>query len=267
MVVALGLVPLLWFGGDGWGSGNGWHGANVAQVAASTAWTTRFEDAVASAVDVVPAPVWILAVAGRASAWRRRERELLVLTAAALTWWAIVVGMAVFLRYAALGRFFLPTAAVACALAGVGAVRLVTAPSAAPARVAIATVLLVASAPLLAARVTGLADVVDEVRTRGLLDESIDVALREAGGHAVLADCDVIVLDSVPLLQPSLAWKADVPLRRVWSSAPTDRTYAVFAAPLGAEDRRVSALPSADRTVLARTDAWVVHAVGCAAGR
>jgi hypothetical protein len=175
--------------------------------------------------------------------------------------------MAVFLRYAALGRFFLPTAAVACVLAGVGAVRLVTAPASAPARLAVATVVVVLSAPLLAPRVTGLADVVDEVTTRATLDESIEVAVDAAGGPEVLAQCDVIVLDGVPLLQPALAWKVDLPLRRVWVAAPTDRSYAILTAPLGNEDRRVRALPSGEQTQLARTDAWVVHAVGCAAGR
>ena len=58
---------------------------------------------------------------GAAGAWRAGDRSRALLGGAALTWSALVVAMAAALGYAAISRFFLAAAAVACALAGAGA--------------------------------------------------------------------------------------------------------------------------------------------------
>ena len=70
---ALVSVPLLWFGGDWWGSGDPWHGADAAQVASGTA-ADRFGLAAERAAKAVVPPAWVGPAAALLSAPRRRDR-------------------------------------------------------------------------------------------------------------------------------------------------------------------------------------------------
>ena len=123
-VALLGLVPILWFGGDWWGSGSPWHGADAARVVASDGH--RFVDALARVRDMVPWVAWLAAAFALVRAVRQRNRVVLALAGVAAAWSLLVVAMSAVLGYAALSRFLLPAAAIVCVLAGVGAVWAVT---------------------------------------------------------------------------------------------------------------------------------------------
>ena len=122
---ALAVVPVLWFGADWWGSGDVWHGAAAAQVE-SSGLADRLSLVWDRTARMVVTPAWPAAAAALVTAWRRRERTLLVLGAGAAAWLLLVGTMSVTLGYAALSRFLLPAAAIVCVLAGVGVVRLVS---------------------------------------------------------------------------------------------------------------------------------------------
>ncbi len=148
-VVAVALVPVLWFGGDWWGSGDPWHGAEAAQVGAGSA-IDRFDDALTRVFEVVVLPAWIFAGAALVDAARRRERPLLVVGIGTFAWCGLVVVMAVAFKYAALSRFLLPAGALVCVLAGIGVVRMFAAITRGGARVAFVGVALVLAVPMIA---------------------------------------------------------------------------------------------------------------------
>ena len=74
-VALLGLVPILWFGGDWWGSGSPWHGADAARVVASEGH--RFVDALRRVRDMVPWVAWLAAAFALVRAVRQRDRVVL----------------------------------------------------------------------------------------------------------------------------------------------------------------------------------------------
>jgi hypothetical protein len=147
-------LPALWFGPDWYSTGDPFH-QSVASRTSREALTTPHDLAGATrvvtrrALAVLPASVWILAAAGVAAGAWRRDRGVLALAGAALGWNAIVLALTT-RGYAGLGRFTLPAAAIACALAGVGAAALLGAVRSPSARVALAVVLAALAGPGLA---------------------------------------------------------------------------------------------------------------------
>jgi len=256
-VTALVSVPVLWFVPDRIGSGSAVHGAAHAQVLAEEPVGSRLADGAATALGMVPLPVWALAAVAVVAAWRRRDPMPAAVAAAALAWTALVVGMAALLGYAAISRFFLPAAAVACALAGAG---LVPATTWARRRgAATAVVLAVLAALLVAPRVLGVGDVLGEVADRGRLEEDLDATVEAAGGTAALARCGSAVVTARTLLRSAAAWKLDLPLHRVERAVPGRRAVLL----LQSEAASARARRQPETVALAQGQRWSAFADRC----
>ncbi|HEY8527378.1 MAG TPA: hypothetical protein VIL48_20600 [Acidimicrobiales bacterium] len=305
IVALLVAVPVLWFGGDWWGSGSPWHGADAAQVVSGTA-ADRFGLAFERMVKVVVPPAWVLAGVAVAGAWRRRDRVLPALAGGALAWFALVVGMSVALRYAALSRFLLPGAVLLCVLAGIGAVRAVTWAAeravgavASPAgtdrrrrRVAVAgavAVAVIGSLPAVLPRVLAFGALADEIAMRARLERSLDEALDRAGGPDAVLACGRVVISTSDVPRMALAWKLAVPLHDV-DRRLRGEPGVVFAQRGGRLDRELGAALGAGEgtggqegaagregaggsgsggravTLVARSAEWTVYGVGCPEG-
>ncbi|RPI11670.1 MAG: hypothetical protein EHM63_01350 [Actinobacteria bacterium] len=261
-VIAVAVVPVLWFGGDWWGSSDPWHGAEAAQVGSGSA-IDRFEDAITRVFEVVVLPAWIFAGAALVSAVRRRERTLVVIGIGTLVWCALVVVMAVGFKYAALSRFLLPAAALVCVLAGIGVVRTFRAVPLGGARVAFVVLALAFAVPMIAARAVGISDVVDQIEARGDLAADLDGAIAEAGGVDAMLACITVAIDDASLLRPQLAWELDVPIRRVVNTAlPMAGPAVVFAITDGANDEALRAPGSGARSIVT-SGSWSVYDIGC----
>ncbi|HEX5367459.1 MAG TPA: hypothetical protein VFW63_12450 [Acidimicrobiales bacterium] len=254
-------VPVLWLGGDWWGSGDAWHGADAARVVAGTpgeraswAWQ-RVARAVAS-------PAWPAAAAAVATAWRRREAALLVLAAGAVAWSALVAAMSVTLGYAALSRFLLPAAAALCVLAGVGVVRVVAAARGRAGARAVVALLLAAAVPPVLARATSIGTVAEGVASRARLEADLDVVIDRAGGPGALLACGGVAIRPSDVPRVALAWKLDVPLRRV-DGRLGDRPGVVLVGAGEDEAARLAAAGDDGVAELARSSRWVAHAVAC----
>ena len=261
-MVAVAVVPVLWFGGDWWGSGDPWHGAEAAQVGAGSA-IDRFEDALTRVFEVVVLPAWIFAGAALVSAIRRRERTLLVLGIGTFAWCGLVVVMAVAFSYAALSRFLLPAGVLVCVLAGVGVVRTFAAIPRGAGRIAFVVVSVALAGPMIVARAVGIGDVVDQLRNRGELAVDLEGAIADAGGVDAVLACATVSIDGASLLRPQLAWELDVPIKRVLVTAvPQTGPAMVFAIAGGADDRAMRAMGSSAGFVV-RSGTWSIYEIGC----
>lgn len=260
-IAAVASLPVLWFVPDWIGSGSPFHGAAAAQVLADEPTGARLADSLSTFAGVVPVPVWLLAGAGVAWAWRRGERVPAALAVAALAWATLVVGMAAAAGYAAISRFFLPAAAVLVALAGSGVAELARrARSCADRRtvLAAAAVAVLGVASVLP-RAAGLADIADEVADRGRLEDDLDRTIDQAGGAGALRECGAAVVTARTLLRSATAWKLDLALGDV------ERAVADRPAVLLLESARATRLArAAPGTVeLAAGDRWTAFAARC----
>lgn len=263
-IAATAVIPLLWFGGDWWGSGNAWHGADIAQVVGGDE-ATRLSGALERVGAMVVVPVWALAGVAIGAALRTRHRLTLVVGAAAVAWAAVVVAMCVTLGYAALSRFLLPSAALVCVLAAAGTARIVAAARAAPARALAITVVAAIVLGFAWARLASLDDLIDDGRTRARLDDDVGEAVESAGGAAFVLGCGEIAIDRSGLANavlPALAWRLDVPLGRVRESLPGP-TGVVIARIGTAQDSTFAESDSPGVRPLARSRHWAVYALGC----
>ncbi len=118
LVPALPVVPLLWFGGDRLASGNALAGAATAQVLVGTA-AQRLVVGLDGALAMVPVAVWVAAAVAVVWGAHRRRLAPALLAGAALAWAGLVAAMAARFGYAAIGRFYAPSAALLCVAAGV----------------------------------------------------------------------------------------------------------------------------------------------------
>lgn len=121
-VPAAGLVatvPMLWLGGDWWGSGDPFHAERVASAISRGGDGLQPEQL----VHVFGLPLLALAVAACMLGWRAGRRTPAALGGAALAWVACVV-IPEMSGSAASNRFLAPVVGVVCVLAGVGAVEL-----------------------------------------------------------------------------------------------------------------------------------------------
>lgn len=261
-VTLLVAVPVVWFGGDWWGSGSPWHGADAARVVASQGH--RFGDAVRRATDMVPWVAWIATAYALARALRRRDRVVPMLAALALAWSALVVAMSAVFGYAALTRFFLPAAAIACVLAGAGTVWAVTtlwcrAPI-------LAVVVVVIAGIGVGVRASAFPALFDEVDMRDHLVHSLDTAIDRAGGVDAIVGCDGIAISSADVPRVALAWKLDRPMVDIGASLPPGGGV-IFVGRDATGARREAKVErrfGADAiTVVARSADWTVLSVGC----
>lgn len=258
-------LPVLWFGADWWGSGQALHGADVAQVDAQD--TDRLPTGLRRATGSVPAVVWAAALAGAVLAARARDRAVLVASAAALAWLAIVVAMAVAFGYAAIGRFHLPAAAVLCVLAAVGVVRTVRTVPGGHWRTAAITAVVVVGVAGLAGRTSGLAELGRDVAARAAVEEDLDQAIEAAGGgSAVATGCGRVVTDDPSIPRVAVAWKLDLPLHRVDGvRSPVDGPATAVVRTDGRIGRAYAA--GAPGVVeRGRAGRWTIYTVGCPPG-
>jgi hypothetical protein len=264
-VALLAVVPVLWFGGDWWGSGDWWHGADVAQVARGGA-AARFDRALDRAGEMVPWPVWCATVWGLVAVVRARARPQLALGVIAVAWTAMVAGLALVLRYAALGRFFLVPAAITAIGAGLGVRAAVDGVRTGSGRWRVVPALvLVALVPFLWPRVHVLDLFTDESPTRARFERDLDDAVAAAGGRERVAACGQVSVENRDLAiaaRPALAWELDLPL----SSVSSDLVLAPAVALVqdgSLQDRRLAAAPADQVQLLGRSAEWAVYAVGC----
>ena len=145
LAAAVAIPPILWLGGDLWGSGNALYGARSAQTI-----TREAHESVGSVLSqgfgggLLALP--LLAAIAVLRALPRREGAVLVPAAVAAGWIALVLALTA-LGYPASGRFLVAPEALLCTLAGAGGVALVAAARGRPAAtVAAACVLLAACA-------------------------------------------------------------------------------------------------------------------------
>jgi hypothetical protein len=261
-VALLVAVPVLWFGGDWWGSGSPWHGADAARVVASDGH--RLVDALARVVDMVPWIAWIAAVYAVVRAVRRHERVVPMLAALAAAWTFLVVAMSAGFGYAALSRFFLPAAAIVAVLAGAGAVWAVTALwRHSHGLVVVAVVVALVSVGI---RVAAFPALFDELEMRNHLVQELDPAIDRAGGVDAVVACGPLAISSSDVPRVALAWKLDVPMSRIDRSLP-DQGGIVFVGHGASGARREARVerrfgPDAV-TVAARSADWTVLSVGC----
>jgi hypothetical protein len=259
------LVPLLWFGGDLWGSGSAWQGAGAAQVIEDPAWErlTRALDHVAKSV---VAPVWIAASVAVVSAWRRREQALLWMAGGAMAWNALVVVMSVGLRYAALSRFLLPSAALVCVLAGIGAVRAVQAARGHTGRAVVLGAVVLLTLPLVVTRILAFDALFVDIGDRAGSEDQLHEAIEHAGGAAALVDaCDQVAVERSSLPQAALTWQLEVPLAAV-RRAPVAGSHVELVRRDGELFRRFDEVDPARWDVLGGSEDWVVVAVDCPQG-
>lgn len=259
VVTVLALVPVLWFGFDWWGSGSPLHGAGTAQVAAGASILDRTGEALLVAAEMVAAPVWLGAAVGLASGRRRGESGLLVLAGGAVAWSALVIAMAAVFGYAALSRFFLPSAAVACVLASVGLIRLLRAPPDSQRR-AMTMAVVALAALLLVPRIVGVPSVLAEAADRAPVEDDLDVVL-DAVGRDRLLSCGALAVDGVGLLRTAVAWKLDVPHHRVTLDLGTSSTGVMVMRSGGPRDEAISRQDHT--TPIVRSTHWVALAINC----
>jgi hypothetical protein len=262
IVLTLITVPTLWFGGDWWGSGDWWHGADVAQVSSGDA-VRRLGRAGERAAEMLPWPLWIPACVTVVMAWRRRQREQLALVAIAVGWTALVITMSVAFRFAALGRFFLVGAGIACVCVGLGVATIVEAVRDSRRWALAVGVLLVVCAFGIWPRAHILSRFAEETAERARFEHDLDDAIASAGGRDAVLACGPVVIENAGLAvpaRPALAWKLDVTLSDVWSVGRLSRgvTVAQRGSPL---DLRLST--TARTRELGHTPVWAVFAIEC----
>lgn len=200
----LALVPLLWLGPPGL-TGDPFAASSTAGTGHHLhhpAWT-----ALRRGLRLASTPVWVLALA--ALVLRPRDRVLQALALGAAAWLALIVVMTA-AGYAGEARYMLPTAAVACVLAAVGAVALVQ-------RARWLGALAVLIALLLGASRAGTVDdqVREGVRVAHVADQ-LRGAVAQAGGTAAVRRCALggwLAINHTT--RTTLAWELRVPLDRV----------------------------------------------------
>ena len=261
-VALLVAVPVLWFGGDWWGSGSPWHGADAARVVASDGH--RFVDALARVVDMVPWIAWITAAYAVVRALCRHDRAVPMLAVLAAAWTFLVVAMSAVFGYAALSRFLLPAAALVAVLAGVGAVWAVAALwRRAHALAVVAVVVALVSVGI---RVAAFPALFDELELRHHLVQELDPAIQRAGGADAIVGCGAVAISSADVPRVALAWKLGVPMADIGRTLPDGGGIILVG-----EDRtgirreaKVERRFGADAvTVVARSADWTVLSVGC----
>ena len=263
LIIAAGLVvPVAWFGGDWWGSGSPFHGADSARVLAQD--DHRFADGLRRVAEVVIVPAWLAAAFAMADARRRRDRTILVLGGGAVVWFTLVVAMSALLGYAALSRFLLPGAAIVCVLAGVGVMRFVLAIRTSRARVLAVVVLVVLALPIAVWRGYGIGAQVDEVAARAAVIDDLTAAIDAAGGADAVAGCGRVAITDAGVPRMAAAWELDVPLAAVHGRATRAPTVAIVTRPRG-RIRGLERARTSERQVrvLARNEGWQVLAVHC----
>ena len=239
LVAALVIAPpLLWMIFDWIGSGGLAQGAATAQgqtpTSAARAAIPALE-VVSRLGDSVILPVLLLALAALLFAWRRRNRDVLVLALLVVGWVAVVAVMAQ-LGFTGARRYLVGPAALSCVLAGVGAGWLIAALS--------ARSLKCAASGALAILMLGFGLFVLRSDARLLSVARLDAEQSDqlSGAIAAVGGREAVVAVGKPAINPyeqtGLAWKLNLPLSEVqgtWGSTEDRPNWqppaVVFVAP------------------------------------
>jgi hypothetical protein len=204
------LVPLLWFGPDVIGAG-GALGASKAARGTPSPGSAGLESVPALALlkDTVDMVTWpalvaaaLAAVLGPRAARDPSDGRIIRVLAAGVLGWVAIVAVMTQAGYAGNPRYLVAAAAVACSLAGVGAVSL--ARGAAPLGAAILV------AAVLAASLGTLDDQFDQLSLRPRAARSFDAVIAAAGGREAILRCGP--LRSGIGSRSFVAWTLDVPM-------------------------------------------------------
>jgi hypothetical protein len=205
-IVACGaVVPLLWFGPDVIGAGGALGASKAARGTPSPGSAALASFPALALVEDTVSLLTVPALAAALLATALGGRTVRVLAAGAAAWVAIVAVMTQ-AGYAGNPRYLVAAAAIACALAGVGAVRLARA---ARGGAPLGAAILVAA--VLAATAGELGSRLDQISVRTDAAASFDGVVAAAGGRDALLRCGP--LRSGTGARSFVAWRLDVPMR------------------------------------------------------
>lgn len=263
IAAALLTVPLLWLGPDWYSTGDPLTGVGVAHGSLEARVTQNADAPLLEALgrlgSLILLPLWALALAAAALAWRAHERLVRALAALTLAWIALVAVLTVF-GYAGLERFLLPAGAMGCVLAGIGAAGIVRAASGRVVAYGLGALLVAVTGafalPRAAASMSDVRAGDGDVALRAL-----DLAIAAAGGRGRLRACGTPVVNGA--LLPALAWRLRTHLDEVRPEAGAPPYVAFAAAPT-----LFTGPPPASRPgerALAAAEPWRVVAAGSSA--
>jgi hypothetical protein len=240
LLLLLVSVPALWLVPDWLGSGNAFHGGDVARTVA------RGDplEALAAAAVLTPPSFSLAAVAGSALAARRGGGPIPALTGGTLGW-AGFLTLLMLAGYPASPRYFVLPAGLLCVLGGAGTVLIARAARPRPAYLALVCAAALVTLPALVGRG---ADAGSEARAtvfRASLEHDLQTAIERAG-PARLRGCGTPILPrGLAWVKGLVAWDLDLPLGRVRGMGSSARGFvATLASPRGG-----SATGSTPRTV------------------
>jgi hypothetical protein len=207
-IVAIALliaVPALWLGGDWWGSGDPFHGSNLAkgfrkrvvqhrQAALKRDKATRhvvvdrstgisIEHTYRGAIVLLIPPAFVAALVALAFAIWRRERTPLLLAAGAFVLFTVIATMGL-LGYGGSPRFLFPAAGFVAVLAGVGIAQLMRAAGGGWRAAAVGVAVIAVTVPFAIDRGREFQARAREVGLRADLEDQLDRAVELAGGRA-----------------------------------------------------------------------------------
>lgn len=266
--VLIAAVPVMWLGGDWLGSGDPFHGAQLAQQSAGGLRTPPEPPVVylvRTWADAARLPLIVGALVATALAIKRRERLVLVLAAATFVWLAADASLLV-RGYPAseIPRYVLPAAALACVLGGIGLGRLLRAAPRGRLQLAAAVALAALVAPFAwqggQSAAAGVRDAASYARAIGALNRVIAAA----GGSRAFQGCGHLAVDQ--WAATGLAWNLDM----MPNGVARPRVPGLILARLGVRYPALSRLESAAEIWrLGQVDRWNIlyagrPAAGCA---
>jgi len=248
LIAGLALATLaLWFGPELWGSGNAWRGGQRAHDPNpnSLAFAEHpAREVVKRAISMTP----LVALIGAALAFTMRPLRLLALAALL---WLVEVAIMTEAGFSGNARYLIAPVCLACVAGGAALGRLA---QRLDARVAIALAVL-AVTPSVPLRVDDLHNDARAVRNEARLMDDLSAVVRASGDARAVRACGNVATG--PFQVTALAWRLDVPIRRVGLTPRAPGT--VFRA--GPQPRPIPNAPpmgvhdSAFRAV-ARTVSW-----------
>ena len=277
VIALLLIVPVLWLGGDLWGSGDAFHGSKRAAGTKDRAKkrqqrlvekaraegkppprlraeSSAISHTVGGARHLLIFPVYLAALAGLGFALWRRQREALVLAAAAAALFAVVALMSL-LGYGGSPRFLVPAVGLVAVLAGVGVGSLTKAVGGGVRAALVAVLVAAASAPFVVDRLDEFSAEGDLVQIRSDLQDDLHRVIRDIGRQRILA----VGQPNVPgEFAHQLAWELAIPLEAVGGGDPPAVIFTGSPPPFEAQPlptRRVRV------TFLGSGDVWKAYAV------
>jgi hypothetical protein len=240
------VVPALWVIPDWIGSGDPFHGGDVAGALDPHGLRATLV-ALGEGMAIAPIPLSLAAVAGFAIAWRRGDGRVVELSGLAVAWAGLLVALMA-AGYPASGRFFVLPASLVCVLGAAGAVE--------AARVAgrrrVVAIAALAALPLVTSRAAATEAEGGDAVQRARVETSLARAIDAVGGRR-LRDCGAPVLPrGLGWLRGDVAWRLGLPLGRVRSIQTSGDEYLAALSRFGegATPRRVTVSTRRRRVVL-----------------